>query len=242
MLPMTPALPARGQRGGGTVADEQAQSRGVDRRTVIKRAAAAGAVVSTAPVIIDSLASPAAALSCLNCFRVQIEVPQFAPCTTTTRPVDSNTCGTVIGPGCTTTPNVVSGVPIDHVCLSSLNCSFQQSPLVFTLDTTSACWDEGSCGAGRQILACARSELAPHWWSSVVHGRHRRPQRHHGHVHCDDAELGRIPARHRLRLQRLAPRESPGKCACAHPVAWSGPPGNRTPDHRIKSPLLCQLS
>jgi hypothetical protein len=22
----------------------------------------------------------------------------------------------------------------------------------------------------------------------------------------------------------------------------SGPPGNRTPDHRIKSPLLCQLS
>jgi hypothetical protein len=21
-----------------------------------------------------------------------------------------------------------------------------------------------------------------------------------------------------------------------------GPPGNRTPDHRIKSPLLCQLS
>jgi hypothetical protein len=153
MLPMTPALPARGQRGGGTVADEQAESRGVDRRTVIKRAAAAGAVVWTAPVIIDSLASPAAALSCLNCFRVQIEVPQFAPCTTTTGPVDSNTCGTVIGPGCTTTPNVVSGVPIDHVCLSSLNCSFQQSPVVFTLDTTSACWDEGSCGAGRQILA-----------------------------------------------------------------------------------------
>jgi hypothetical protein len=36
---------------------------GLDRRTVIKRAAAVGAVAWTAPVIIDSLASPAAAFT-----------------------------------------------------------------------------------------------------------------------------------------------------------------------------------
>jgi hypothetical protein len=45
---------------------ESGQSRaGVDRRTLIKRAAAAGAVAWSAPVIVDSLASPAAAVS--NC-------------------------------------------------------------------------------------------------------------------------------------------------------------------------------
>jgi hypothetical protein len=37
---------------------------GLDRRTLIKRAAAAGAVAWTAPVILDSLSSPAAAASC----------------------------------------------------------------------------------------------------------------------------------------------------------------------------------
>jgi hypothetical protein len=37
---------------------------GIDRRTMIKRAAAAGAVAWTAPVIIGSLTSPAAAQTC----------------------------------------------------------------------------------------------------------------------------------------------------------------------------------
>ncbi len=37
---------------------------GLDRRTLLKRAAAAGAVAWTAPIIIDSLASPAAATTC----------------------------------------------------------------------------------------------------------------------------------------------------------------------------------
>jgi hypothetical protein len=46
-----------------TEATEQARG-GLDRRTMIKRAAAAGAVAWTAPVILDSLASPAAAGTC----------------------------------------------------------------------------------------------------------------------------------------------------------------------------------
>ena len=41
-------------------------SRGLSRRTMIKRAAAAGAVAWTAPMIIDSLASPAAAVTCVG--------------------------------------------------------------------------------------------------------------------------------------------------------------------------------
>jgi hypothetical protein len=48
------------------VVDDQTsttQPGGVDRRTMIKRAAAAGALAWTAPMIIDSLASPAAASS-----------------------------------------------------------------------------------------------------------------------------------------------------------------------------------
>src|SRR5689334_5894813 len=46
---------------------QSASSRGLDRRTMIKRAAAVGAVAWTAPVMLDSLASPAAALtSCVT--------------------------------------------------------------------------------------------------------------------------------------------------------------------------------
>src|SRR6476619_916238 len=43
---------------------ESADSGGFNRRTMIKRAAAVGAVAWTAPVILDSMASPAAAVTC----------------------------------------------------------------------------------------------------------------------------------------------------------------------------------
>jgi hypothetical protein len=44
-----------------------AGSEGVDRRTLIKGAAIAGAAAWTTPLIIDSLSSPAAAASCVPC-------------------------------------------------------------------------------------------------------------------------------------------------------------------------------
>jgi len=47
--------------------------RGLDRRDLIRRAVAAGAVAWTAPVLIDSLASPAAAATLTGCFRAQFE-------------------------------------------------------------------------------------------------------------------------------------------------------------------------
>jgi hypothetical protein len=46
---------------------ESVESRGLDRRTLIKGAAIAGAAAWTAPVIIDSLASPAAAFTPVVC-------------------------------------------------------------------------------------------------------------------------------------------------------------------------------
>jgi hypothetical protein len=50
--------------------ESPARERGIGRRTLIKRAAAAGAVAWSAPVILDSLSSPAAAFSCGTCFKV----------------------------------------------------------------------------------------------------------------------------------------------------------------------------
>lgn len=55
-----------------TIPADGPSTRGIGRRTLIKRAAAAGAVAWTAPVILDSLASPAAAASCASCFKFGI--------------------------------------------------------------------------------------------------------------------------------------------------------------------------
>jgi len=44
---------------------------GLSRRSLIKRAAAAGVVAWTAPVILDSLASPAAAATCSSCYKFE---------------------------------------------------------------------------------------------------------------------------------------------------------------------------
>ena len=46
-----------------------AERRRIDRRALIQRAAVAGTLAWTAPVIIDSLASPASALTLTDCFR-----------------------------------------------------------------------------------------------------------------------------------------------------------------------------
>jgi len=45
----------------------------IDRRALIRRAAAGGALAWTAPVIIDSLASPASGATLTGCFRAQFE-------------------------------------------------------------------------------------------------------------------------------------------------------------------------
>jgi hypothetical protein len=74
------------QHGDSPSEDSFVGSRGLSRRTLIKGAAAAGAVAWAAPVIIDSVASPAAAAT--TCFSEQIvngggcQASGGAPCCT----------------------------------------------------------------------------------------------------------------------------------------------------------------
>lgn len=60
----------------GQRADDRDGSRGVGRRALIRGAAAAGMAAWTAPAIIDSLASPAAAATVSGCFQVGVRLNQ----------------------------------------------------------------------------------------------------------------------------------------------------------------------
>ena len=58
---------------GTTIEGDSGAERGTTRRRFIRGAAAAGAIAWTAPVIIDSFASPAAAFTCAGpCFRIEL--------------------------------------------------------------------------------------------------------------------------------------------------------------------------
>jgi hypothetical protein len=143
---------------------------GVDRRTLIKRAAIAGAVAWTAPVIIDSVASPAGALSCANtCFRIQYQenstcsgMPSvtfgdnFTGCPT---PTTFDASGT--GVACPTITTFGSGLTLASKCLSASatgnNCN-SGNVLTFTLSQAAGCFVGGTCNAPRRILK-ARARL-----------------------------------------------------------------------------------
>jgi hypothetical protein len=129
---------------------------GIDRRTIIKRGAATGALAWTAPVILDSLASPAGAITCSGaCVRVQFP-PRDDPlsCETTSSTV-VNSC-TPTSPDCSTTTNLGPGVAMSDVCMFSILCD-PESPLTsFELSTTdTACFNAAgaTCSAPRRLLA-----------------------------------------------------------------------------------------
>jgi hypothetical protein len=132
---------------------------GVDRRTLIKRAAATGAVAWTAPLIIDSLASPAAALTCTGaCVRIQFPTDNAGPCSNNSVAV-TGTC-TTTSPNCSSSTNVGAGVSYGAVCMTPPGgvggCSTTAAAPTFTLNTTSAtCFTTtaASCPANRQFLA-----------------------------------------------------------------------------------------
>lgn len=85
---------------------------GIDRRTLIKRAAATGAVAWTAPLIIDSLASPAAAVTvAAGCYDLFYPIngntgdcAAAAPTTGCCQPTGfaTHTNFATVGPGCIT--------------------------------------------------------------------------------------------------------------------------------------------
>jgi hypothetical protein len=134
----------------------QAGMDGIDRRTLIKRAAAGGALVWTAPVILDSLASPAAAFTCLGgCVLVQIPPdPGMDPVCDSTSQTVSAACAPT-SPNCTSTTNLGAGFTLGSVCISGIDCGALGVP-VFNLDTAgTTCFTAtgASCSAPRQFLA-----------------------------------------------------------------------------------------
>jgi hypothetical protein len=94
-----------------------AERPGIDRRTIIKRAAATGAVAWTAPMILGSMASPAGAITAGPCdfyvFRMQREggsgncgaaIASLATCPTPTITGASTACTSFTRQTSTTTP------------------------------------------------------------------------------------------------------------------------------------------
>jgi hypothetical protein len=83
---------------------QEQQRRGLDRRALIKRAAVTGAIVWTAPVVLDSMVSPAGAFSGTPCSSVTCDTAK--PSKTCTwyafRIIPGSTdCGTIGGGGST---------------------------------------------------------------------------------------------------------------------------------------------
>jgi hypothetical protein len=148
----------------GSVAEQDNEQRGVDRRTLIKRAAATGAVAWTAPLIIDSLTSPAAALTCAGeCFRFQILADQDCGSVSPPRTETVSTispCGTLTAAACATTTDVTAGLVADDfnggVCTDIdggiSDCRTQS--MTFRLSTMACTWGGGgTCNGPRRFLA-----------------------------------------------------------------------------------------
>jgi hypothetical protein len=132
---------------------------GIDRRTLIKRAAATGAVAWTAPVIIGSVASPAGAITCSGtCVQVRFAPDNTGACNDPSVAVGA-ACPTT-SPSCTGTTTVGAGVSYGALCMTAPGggggCSSTAAAPTFTLNATSTtCFTTtaASCPATRQFLA-----------------------------------------------------------------------------------------
>ena len=137
------------------------------RRTMIRRAAAVGAAAWTAPMIIDSLSSPAAAVSAAGCFRVEFVRATSAGCGTFTR---SNPASN--GSGCFD-PSVWNNLP-EYPGSVTLTPSLPPGgPCLYTLeiDASSGCTidsrssardDEGNeCSIGMLAAGCHTMTFSP---------------------------------------------------------------------------------
>jgi hypothetical protein len=112
-----------------------AQRPAIDRRTLIRRAAATGAVAWTAPTILDSLRSPAGAITATpGCFRLTITP---ASCEAGTTAALDTTC-TVTTTECSPTDEP-AGQPFSKYCLSAASCSFLPDARTFTIDPGCSC-------------------------------------------------------------------------------------------------------
>jgi hypothetical protein len=121
---------------------------GIGRRTLIKRAAVAGAAAWTAPVILGSVASPAGALTCTSCFQFQID----GDCSPASTQAVSGLCPIATPAGCTTPTDIAAGRSFASLCFTATDCTGDS--VTFTLNATSAtCWTPGTCAPNRRFLA-----------------------------------------------------------------------------------------
>lgn len=136
---------------------------GIDRRSLIKRAAVAGAAAWTAPVILGSVASPAAALTCNGtCFRVTFPSDNAGNCTNPSVAV-AGVCPTgTVGANCATTTDLPAGTSYSSVCITPPGfCASTSNIFTFTLDANSpTCFTAGTCPNARRFLA-ARAQFTP---------------------------------------------------------------------------------
>ena len=138
------------------------------RRAIIRGAAAAGVFAWTAPVIIDSLASPAAAGSVAGCFRAEFVLEPSTGCGTYTRNSPAHN-----GSGCFD-PSVWNNLP-DYPGTITLSSSFPppNGPCLYTVDlsTSSGCTidsrsvarkDQGNdCVVGTLATGCQQMYFSP---------------------------------------------------------------------------------
>ncbi len=102
---------------------------GLNRRQMIKAAGIVGAAAWTAPMIIDSLASPAAAATATpGCYQIHYSVI-------------SNSCSatpSVAGVGCTPLTGTTCGTPAASIPANTLACLSQTAPTPCGTDSTDA--------------------------------------------------------------------------------------------------------
>ncbi len=123
-------------------------TRSISRRTMIRNAAAVGAAVWTAPVIVDSLASPAAAASTSGCYRVEFVQSTSSGCGTFTRnPSPAN------GSGCVD-PNTWNNLPNYPGTISLTPTLPAGGPCLYTVQIS------GSSGCVIDSRSTARKDMS----------------------------------------------------------------------------------
>ena len=101
---------------------------GLDRRSLIRRAAVVGAAAWTAPVILGSLASPAGAVT-TDCIRVHIDV-SLCGTLPTSASAWTNTCNSSLSTSAITSScgAALTDIPVSAATLASLGISRPASP------------------------------------------------------------------------------------------------------------------
>ena len=104
----------------------------IDRRALIRRGVVAGAVAWTAPVIVGSIASPAAAATGAHgCNRIQMSGANCAPMAADGNclPAGWGTCGTTLNSACitSTTGPTCTGAGVSEVFVITGGCSAPSS-------------------------------------------------------------------------------------------------------------------